>query len=357
MTMKHIKMRLAVFLSVIMILPSIMAILPAAPVSVSAASSYVQMDWNGIYHTQVEQGQEFYIGDFATVYTYGKKAWRGTASMTSASYSSSNSSVASIDKKGYFTAKATGKTKIKVKYQGKEIEEEIEVVEAGTFTETAAVSGLRERAGKLSKKNPSKITAKNAYSLYKLAADIKAYAAKNANEISADGHLVEKSQYSNTYYQTTKLAVPQAGRYYTFLAALQNEFGYKNNPTSTQSAKVMRIQSISAKPTAITVKLKKKIDATQILAARICNEHVGNEQIKGKNKAYISVPVIDVKSNTAYSAVGEIKKGSAVVKIKSFQKFVSQKSKYVNVKLKKGRTYKIDYGFNTWSKGKTVTVR
>ena len=342
--MKNIKMRLAVLLSVMMILPSIVTILPVASMRVSAATTYVYMNWGAVSNTQVEQGQEFYIGDFVNVYVYGGKSWNGTASMTSVSYSSSKPSVGSVTKKGYFTAKKPGKTKITVKYKGKKVEGEIEVVEAGTFPETTAISGLRECAGKLSVKIPSKITLKNAYSLYKLAADVKAYVNKHSKAINVDGYTVQKSEYSDYYYPTSSLVVPQAGRYKTFMATLKNKFGYKNNPTSTRSAKVLRIQSASAKTNKITVKLKKKVDATQIMAARICNEDVGNELLTGNNKAYFKVPIIDAKSKiyTVYYGIAEINKGSAIMKIKSFEQYVSKKGKYVKAKLKKGRTYIID---------------
>lgn len=361
--MKRFKIRLAVFLSILMVLPSVIMALPVATTEVLAADA-CNMYWSGYYGTtEVEQGQKFYIGDSVNVTTYGSKFWTGTASLISASYSSSNASVASVNKKGYFKAIAPGKTKITIRYKGKKVIQSIQVVEAGAFTETEAVLGLRKRADKLKKKIPSKITAKSGYTLYKFAADVKAYADKHLYEVSENGYITEKPEYGNNAYRTAKLAVPQAGRYSTYMAALKNNFGYKNNPTSTRSAKVMQISSASAKPNLITVKLKKKIDITQILAARICNDGLKNEQIKGKGKAYIRLEIINTKKKDkygipeSYSAVGEIRQGSSVLKIRSFKKYISQKSTYAKVKLKKGSSYRIGSGSNTWSRGKTVTVR
>lgn len=359
--MKNVRMRLAVLLSMIMVLPSIIAVLPVTQTNVLAASTSVSMSWiYGKYNEpiEVEQGQEFYIGDCVTVSIYGKKSWFGTASMVSASYSSSRTSVAAVDANGYFIAKEPGSTKVTVTFRGKKCEYEIKVVEAGTFAEKEVAKELQEIAKKFPQKLPSKITTNTAYSLYKIAAEAKQCANKYKNIISEDGYLLEKSASNSNYYQrTTQLAAPMAGRFKTFMDLLKNDFGYKNNPTSTKSAKVMKIKSASAKPNAITLKLKKKIDATQVIAARICYDGIGNEKIKGANTAYIQVWIIDAKKENSITGIAEIKKGSATVKIKSFQRYDNKKFKSVKVKLKKGQKYIIQDGIKTWTNARIVKVR
>lgn len=359
--MKNVRMRLAVLLSMIMVLPSIIAILPVTQTNVLAASTSVSMSWiYGKYNEpiEVEQGQEFYIGDCVTVSIYGKKSWFGTASMLSASYSSSRTSVAAVDANGYFIAKEPGSTKVTVTFRGKKCEYEIKVVEAGTFAEKEAALKLQEIAKKFPQKLPSKITTNTAYSLYKIAAEAKQCVNKYPNIISEDGYLLEKSaSYSDYYQRTAQLAAPMAGRIKTFMYLLKNDFAYKNNPTSTRSAKVMKIKSASAKPNAITLKLKKKIDATQVIAARICYDGIDNEKIKGADTAYIQVWITDIKKRSIISGIAEIKKGSATVKIRSFQQFNSKKGKYVKTKLKKGQKYIIENGTKTWTNGKIVKVR
>lgn len=357
---KTMKVRLAVFLSILMILPSIISVLPMASTEVLAADNSTSLYWNwsSEYKTiEVEEGQQFYLGDYACVNTYGSTYWYGNASLVKATYTSSNKSVATIDSKGYFSAKSTGTTTVTVKYKGKKIKTVIKVVPEGTFATSKNISGLKKKAEAISKQIPSKITTKNGFKLYKVVAEYETYI-EGSNEISARGFLKEPITFATssfTYYkETAKLAVPQAGRY-CILRSMLNNYGLQNNPTGTRGAKLLKVKSVSATKSAITIKLKKKIDTTQILAARILGYNVGNEALTGNTKAYTYVYVYDKKTQQGFRCKAELKKGSKTIKLTPM-KYSEKSGKWVKTKLTKGHTYVLETKYY-WTKGKTVKVK
>lgn len=344
----NMKKRLAVYLAVLMMLPAVVAALPMALTEVSAASNS-SLYWNlpyNIKEMKVEKGQDFYVGDYVNAYTYGAKAWSGTASQIKAKYSSSKKAVATVNSKGYFQAKKTGTTTITVSYGGKKLSMKFTVVPAKSLEASGSVSNISNKAAAIAKKIPSKITAKNGFQMLKLVTDFEA-AINGQSAISNRGIL--RSNYS----EGDKLIVPKAGRYLA-LKAMLTAFGTKNNPTSTRSAKVMKIKSVSATPKAITVKLQKKLDATQILAARILNSYQ-NTQTSGASKAYIHVNVYDTTKSHLYSGQAELKKGSSTLKI-TLQQYSYSDSKPKALTLQKGHTYQLE-SKPYWTKGKTVKVK
>lgn len=350
---ESMKKRLAVFLTLLMILPAIAAVLPMTATEVQAAA--VSMWWDvtgsGTQTIKVEKGQKFYVGDYVAVYEgAGEKE---TASMKKASYSSSKTSVATVNSKGYFTAKKTGSTTITVKYKGQKIKCKFQVVAAGSFKNSKAASGLKKKAAALAKSIPSKVSTKNGFDLVKKRNAYQAAADEVDSDISFEGFL--KENVTSSYYKeaTSKLAVPQAGRYLTICAMLNN-YGTQNSPTSTRSARVMKISSASATAKTITVKLKKNIDTAQILAAQI-QEKDANAKVTGKTKANIRLYIYNTKTNEMVYGLGVIQKGSKTMKITP-QKYVYNNGlSYVNTTLEKG-TYRL--GSKTdWTKGKTVTVK
>lgn len=373
---ESMKKRLAVFLALIMILPAIMAVLPMTSTEVQAAS--VSMYWNvtgnGSQTIQVEKGQKFYVGDYVSIYINGVY---NTASMVKASYSTSKKSVATVNSKGYFTAKSKGTTTISVKYKGKKTTCKFQVVPAGSFKSSKAVSTVKSKASALAKSIPSKVTTKNGFDLLKKAKDYNAAITGNINitqEISMRGFLKEEKKNQSTYtydgktytttytsyVETTKLAVPQAGRDYT-LSYMLSVYADKNSPTSTRSAKGMKIASVSAKASAITIKLKKSIGGTeQILGAQIDSRYQTALKNSGKTKAQISVSMQNTKTNEWFYGVGTLQKGSKTLKLvpkeyTSVKEGSSYVTKYITTKLKKG-TYRLG-SKNEWTKGKTITIK
>ena len=357
---KTMKIRLAVFLSILLVLPTIVAALPMASTEALAAGNDVSMYWNWDVAShptiEVEAGQQFYLGDYAILNIYGKKPWYGRVSLVKATYTSSKKAVATVNKSGYFTAKKTGTTTVTVKYKGKKITTKIKVVPKGTFATSENISGLQKKAEALSKQIPKKITTKNGFALYKVVSDYQKYT-DEVNDIGVEGFLKEAVTVNGnyTYYKNTaQLAVPQAGRYAALNAMLSN-YGWENNPTGTKGAKLFKIKSVSATKSSIVIKLKKKIDTVQVLATRINGYNLGNEELSGNTKAYAGVYVYDKKTHESFRCKAEVKKGSNTLKLIPM-KYSPQKGEWVKTTLKKGHTYVLETR-DYWTKGKTVKVK
>lgn len=360
----NLKKRLAIFLSILFVLPAIVTMLPMNPLEVSAATtvslslSYNLQDTNTV---QVEAGQGFYFGDYVSVSQVSKtKSTYNYASELKASYASSEKKVADIGSDGYVETKKAGKTKITVTYKKKKLTCTLEVVPAGTLTaeNSAAVKKLETQAKNLSKKMTNQITTANGYNVIKA---LNAYdkAAKNeavSKTVSVDGFLKEMTENAGyTYYKiSNKLVVPLAGRKMV-LENIAYAYGHDNNPTGTTTAKQLKISSVTANTSAITVKTTKKVDNVQILAAHIMNRS-WNTSVSGK-KATFTVAITDASTNKYYTGVGELNKGSNVIKITLKEYYYKNgKSGYKNVKLVKGHTYELGYS-DDWAKGKKVTVK
>lgn len=353
------KTRLAVFLSILLILPAIVAVLPMTSVDVSAAGN-VSMSWIWQFSNtknepmQVEKGQKFYVGDYADVYVSSDDDYGYLiASMVNATYTSSNKSVATVNKDGYMTAKKTGTTTITIKYKGKKLSAKFKIVPAGTFGNEDAIAGLKSAADKVAKNVVSKVTTKNGFSLCKVKADYEAYVSDVSDVLDSKGMLKEdiKSTYTvggKTYTSTykgvkNKLAVPQAGRY-QYLSSLLFAYGWEHSPTSTVPSKMMKIKSISATKNTITVKIKKKLTAEQILGARAYDSYM-NKEVKDKKTAYSSEAIYDTKNMHIGYVKVQMKKGSNTLKLTP-----------QNVKLTKGKKYRLGSKYS-WGKGKTFVVK
>lgn len=358
---KQMKIRLAVFLVLMMVLPSIVSVLPMTATEVSAASGdIIYVNWNyqwGYQNSdvvQVEKGQKFYVGDYVTISEYAKsgkfKSYK-VASLLKATYTSSKKSVATVDKKGYLTTKGTGTTTITVKYKGKKVSRKLKVVPTGDFGYGDDLAAIQKKAEELATKIPKKVTAKNGFSIIKLKTDYEEFLQNSENSvygINANGMILNYAV-SGT---TRELVVPQASRY-NVIDRMLGEYASKNSPTSTRSSKVLKIKSASAKTNQITIKLKNKVSAEQLLAAKCSYTSWG--QPKGSNKAYIYVYFHDSAQKTYYYGKGELVKGSKVIKVTPY-KYSSKTYKYVRTKLKKGKTYVL--GSKTdWTKGKSVKVK
>ncbi len=356
----YAKVRLAVFLCILMVLPSIVSILPMTAQEVSAAES-LSMDWfyemrsDESTSIKIEKGAKFYIGDYAYI---TDDDTMGTATMFSkAKYTSSKKNVASVSSKGLLTAKKTGSTVIKIKYKGKTISRKFQVVGKGTLSKGSAAKGLQKAINKVKSSMPSKITKSNALKYIKIKKTYVSAAGNYASDITNGGFLYEEIKDGNYSYKkiSNSLAVPDAGRYHT-LDYLLYKYSDKNSPTSTRSSKALKISSVSANTKQITIKLKKAVTAEHILAANIDNVYYNNTP--NKTKANVYVYVYDKTAQEVYSAIGTLKKGSKTVTVK-LQKSQWVGDNYVttDVKLKKGHVYQIGAKELSWGNGKKVKVK
>ncbi|MCM1257644.1 MAG: hypothetical protein NC307_07295 [Roseburia sp.] len=352
---ENMKKRLAVFLSILFVLPTIFSVLPQTAQEVQAASIY--MYWNGTPavtggKVTVEKGAKFYVGDYVGVSTGTSVS---TVSMVKASYTSSKKSVASVNSKGYVEAKATGSTKIKIKYKGKTLTCSLKVVKEGSFGTKEAYTKLAKAADTVVKNMPSKITTANGFELLKIRNDYQNVANGLTWDITEDGFVKEK-QSSGYSMSTEKLVVPKAGRFNRLRQEL-SVYSAKNSPVSTRSSKVLKVASVSASTSKVTIKLKKAPGKDQILAMKI-NYSTYPEENKsaGNDKVYFYVSLINTKKANDYcSGLACMKKGSKTITVIP-QKYSASKGKFVNSKLKKNTTYSL--GSKTdWTKGKTFKVK
>lgn len=354
------KIRLAVFLCIMMVLPSIVSVLPMTAQEVSA-SQEVTVSWfydisrHENTAIQIEKGAKFYVGDYAYI---ADGNTFGTASLFSkAKYSSTKKGVASVNSKGLLTAKKTGTTTIKIKYKGNTISCKFKVVKKGSLSSSAAAKGLKKAADKVTSSMPSKVTKSNALKYTKTKNTYITSAGKYSSDITSGGFLMEEVQDGNYTYTTSscKLAVPNAGRYNT-LDYLLYRFGQKNSPTSTRSSKAMKISSVSANTNQITVKIKSAVTVEQILAANIENGSYNKTPNKKSAVAYVSI--YDKTAEENYTGLATITKGSKVVKIKLVKyEWVDNVWTTTTQKLQKGHTYMIGSKNMSWGNGKTVKVK
>lgn len=315
----------------------------------------MRVDWyNGGTETEiaVEAGEKFFIGDFVRIYSTGTVS---TASLGKASYRSQNKKVAAVNGKGLLNAKKAGTSDITVTCQGKSLICHLTVEKKKTFEQTRSVKELKEAAKKLAKGMPKKINAAKGFGLKQKKADYMEVYNGTAKELSYDGFLYEEKRPARNqadFKRSARLAVPQAGRFLTADALLQ-QFMITNNPVSLDSKKTMRIASAAAnsKTGKITIKLKNKLSAEQILAAQLAfpKENV----TEGKAKANITMTVYDETANQFYRGSLALKKGSRqlTVELLSKESWILEPPK-----IEKGHVYMLGSQLE-WSNGVKMTAK
>lgn len=359
----NLKKRLAVFLTILFVLPTILEVLPQTA-TVTQAASKTQMYWSVMYTGQgtvnisVETGKAFYIGDYVSIYTGDKSS---VASMEKAAYSSSNKAVASVTDKGYVTTRSAGDTKITVKYKGKMLTCKLTVVKAGEISgksEYKNVSKLKKLADGLAAKIPSTVTTKNAYDFNKIYQNYIDKVSSTMSGISRDG--VGNATYSSDSGRSgCELVVPEAGRGNYARTMLYN-YADKYNPVSTISSKALKLKSVSSTTKKITVNFKSPVTTEHIYAANINDSYINEKPAKTKASALIAI-YDKTDGDVFYTGFMQLKKGSkqAVIVLKDgYSKKVNGEWKYVykTLSLKKGHTYQIGNKL-WWGKGKTFTVK
>ena len=341
----------------------ILGVLPLAPEDVEAAGGKVTLAWDLTWDhkvIQIEQGERFQIGHYAVAYV-GQDTMR--VSQVKASYTSSKGDVAAVEsRKGYVTTKGIGKTTITIRCKGKKLSRDIQVVAQGTFGESKGRTMFRELAAKMDKKFVKEINSKNGFAFSRLMSEY-----RKINEVyptfSMEGFTRLRQQVDwaagGIFYQpTNKLAVPQAGSCVAMNQILMN-YASKHNP-SWKSGDMLKFKSASATTKGIKVRLKKKVSAAQILAAKNGSSSWFGKQASGNNKAYTRVYLFDLQKsgNNMTLARAELVKGSSIVKIIPYRVKGNQE---VKGKLTKGHTYKMSTDASGeesfWTQGKTVTVK
>lgn len=356
--MRYGQRKTAVCMALALFLTMIFSVRPETAVLAYGAAA--QLEWyDGSAETtiSVEAGNQFYIGDFVMVLSGDSSA---TASLIKASYQSSSSKIASVNQKGSLKAKKAGAADITVKYQGRSVVCHLTVEKKGAFevNKDEAVTELKAAAKALAKGMPKKLGAAKGYA-FKQKRDkyLTAYETYSLKKLSYDGFLYEKERPAPTgtadYNRSEKLAVPQAGRYLT-AESLLRQFRQKNDPTSRKAAGAMQISSASAaaKSGKINIKLKKKLNSNQILAAQLAFP-AQNSTIGSKSKANIQMSIYDETSCTYYKGNLTLKKGSANLTVTPMS---YSGGVYKNAELKKGHVYLLGSSMN-WANGYRITAK
>lgn len=247
----------------------------------------------------VEAGQMFCVGDYVTVFRKTPDSSLGTASMLKASYSSGDTGIAEVDKKGMVSAKAPGKTDL---YQK-----------------------LEQAAEEIMKAMPSKVTEKNADKLLKKRKDYV--------------ELCRTLSVSENGFSGSNLVVPKASCFLKFCMML-DMYANKNHPKLTKA-----VVSVKANTKQITLNLKKPITKKQIQALRILDfssPDWGQKSLATGNSDKASfLCTISQQRGTKYfsiNAVGCAKKGGKIITVVG-REYNAKKGKVVNAKLKKSKTY------------------
>lgn len=340
----NFRRRLAVFLAAALVLPGLLTAFPMTAVEVQAAQADYAYSLTGA-KASVEAGQKFNIGDYISIYKT-KKGVTTTASMeASAAYSSTDTTVATVDSAGNLTALSEGTTTIKVTYGSSAVSTELTVVPKGSFKTSNSYNKIAPLADEIAKNIPSQVTVKNGYDLLK---KVCAYekACKEA-DVDTSGIVFEDG--------IGKIMVPAAGRY-KVVSSMFEAYARENSPTSTVSAKKLKIVSVSANAKkGITVKLKKAITEEQILGLQI-------QERDTTAKPTMTVTIQDASDGSYYEGYATVKKGTTQVTFK-LRKSVwkNGKTKYSKKKFIKGHTYVIGSkrkdtaGY--WARGKKVTIK
>ena len=280
----------------------------------------------------VKVGQTFCVGDYVEVYRgmYGNSTFLlGTASMLKASYSSSNTDIAEVDKKGIVSAKAPGKTEIKTTYKGRTLVYTLYVTSADSSALSESYQKLERAAEKIEKAMPSKVTEKNADKLLKKRTDYL--------------KLCKKLSVGINGFSSSNLVVPKASCFLRFSMML-DMYAIKNDPFAggklTKSA-----VSVKANTKQITLQLKKLLTKKQIQSIRIRHLVQRNYWFdpdlyaaSNSNKVFFLCSIGQTKGKSYFSidALGCAKKGSKTITVVG-REYNVKKGKVENARLKKGK--------------------
>lgn len=357
--MKQMKKRLALFLCLLMTVPTILGCLPMASLKADAASvpTSTYIGWNIPYvynpagtSFEVEANKQVLVGRLVRYQISGGTYKSGYLSQVKGvTYKSSNTAVASFDSKGKLTTKKAGTTNVTVTYKGKLLTCSVKVVKAGTHKASGSkYMKVKDLAQKLS--SYTKVTADNRYKISELQGQLM-HAQENL--VSAAGFKMEKAKGNSYFSNTNKLILPELLEYDTELINSKiQEYTAKDNPVGTVASKCFKIKSISAKKNSrsFTITLKSKANATQIF--KIKKYYSSDKVIKNDKRAVFPIYLKD--TNTGYTYYGR-----AVATEKSNKITVSMDYH----KLKAGTKYAVigDLRWRGdtkgWTQGKAFTVK
>lgn len=359
--MNYFKKRIAVFLCLLLAVPTLMGVLPMNSLTAEAATGYIECRYYNIesskwedgqyiteYSVSAEVGQEFNVGK---LFTYGNASYVGKniSDISGVTYKSSKTSVAKVGKEtGIVKVKAEGTTVITITCKGKTVECTLKAYKEGAFGNKSTRNKVTSKANAVINAYNGKITSKNCYNVLKAYNAYDAYVStKSAID---DGFLGKKVVYDtdNNYYyyeRTNKIVVPEMWEISDIYYAVSG-YARKNNPIGSGQSNLFQISSVSAKAKSrnFTINLKDKVSAKVIFAIKFNESR--DEQVKDDGRGIFRIKVQDTK--TGYNYYGYVTANTGSKKLTVNMDYL---------KLVKGRKYKL-WGVNSsWTNGKTFTVK
>ena len=325
--MSYAKKRLAVFLSMLVVLTTVFGLIPPAQ-QVQAAQNVTLIREGYQDVLCVQKGMSnLYMGDYVSASWYDElshRVYRYLTNLKGVTYKSSNTSVISVDKTGKMNAKKAGTAKLTVKYKGVSYTREVKVVNSVKkyVSDTYFEDAFYKKCGASFLKAYGKgITAKNRYTLTSILkkVDRLRYHSYCAGETSVS----VGNQFAWIIYEATFV---HANR----LAENLSNYAEKINPFSTRSSKTFNITKLSGKGNTITATLSSKVSADQIFGIQYSESW--NTEVKSTSKVDFPIYVCDESTGHRYYAVASVKKGSKQITIKT-----------KSLKLKKGRKYRLKF--------------
>lgn len=286
----NLKKRIAVFLCILLTLPSLLQSIPGLTLEANAAGvttylssmlpystySATGASYNTVATSKLtlEVGQTLDLAIYSNCTSYGGSTYvyKDFYDIKNESYSSSKKAVASVSKNGLITAKKPGEAVITLKYKKLKLKVNIKVVEKN-YTNNKKLTALNNKIDALWKKyGTKKITSKNVVTIYNEIASIY----KDADKVTKSLKL-NKNSYNTNYnvaknYFYLKDGTNRIFTNYRYLTSLSGKINAcmnnkKNSILATISTKNLTAKSVAATSKKVTVTFNKKITAVQLLSA------------------------------------------------------------------------------------------
>ena len=347
----NLKKRIAVFLCLLLVLPTLLQSLPGLTLEANAASNNrlnTSLSWSvytrigednySYYGTQdliLEVGQEIDFSSYFYWYNSSNYSSNYLRDVSGEKYSSSNKNVASISKAGVLTAKKEGTTKISVKFKNQGIKVNIKVT-AKKYTKNKKIASLNSTIDKAWKKYGKKnITAKNVTALYNEVVKIRKTALEcnkvlnNTNSYPAILSSTVSIKQGNEGYYYNYYVLINYGKYNQLTQKLY-EFtaSKKNSIVATISTKNLTAKSVKVSGKKLTVNLNKKLTIAHLTTVAYFGSM--DSQITSKSGLKINysiykgnglkVTTFDTKGKEVMTGTVTLKPGNKTIAIKMKKK-------------------------------------
>lgn len=344
----NLKKRIAVFLCLLLVLPTLLQSLPGLTLEANAAgTNRLNTSLSGWVYTRTGEENPSYMGSQELILEVGQEVdfssyfyWYNSSNYSSKclsevsgeKYSSSNKNVAGITKAGVLTAKKQGSTQITVNYKNQGIKVNIKVTEK-KYTKNKKIASLNSTIEKAWKKYGKKtITAKNVTTLYNEMVKIRKTALecnKILNNTSNYPAILSSTVSIKEGYYYNYYVLINYGKYNQLTQKLY-EFtaSKKNSIVATISTKNLTAKSVKVSGKKLTVNLNKKLTTAHLTTVAYFGSM--DSQITSKSGLKINysiykgnglkVTTFDTKGKEVMTGTVTLKPGNKTIAIKMKKK-------------------------------------